>query len=468
MNTQYDRAVVIGASIAGLLAARVLAERCADVLIVDRDEIPDAPSVRKSTPQAGHGHALLTRGASILEALFPGFEAELVSMGAVRGRSLFFSPAGYNVDSPRIPESLMMSRPLLEHRLRRRVLALPHVRCRPRCAVGGFAPGSDSSRVRGVMLDGGEVVEADLVVDAGGRGSRAPQWLRAIGCDSPAEDAVEVRMGYATGRFARRRGDFGGATGVFIAPSSRNRRACGMFAQEGDRWILSLGGYCGDFPPADESGFLDFARSLPCPDVYEVIRGAAPLGPIAVHRFPSNLRRRYDRMLRFPENLMVMGDALCSFTPIYGQGMTVAALEAEALARCLRGRPSSPARMFFRSTRPIVDAAWELAVGNDTMITGAEPRAGLGQTLLRWYIARFQIAACRDAEVAAAFRRVAHMMAPPRSLLAPKIVARVLACAIAGRLAGSMPAMNLDWRGGGLVRPPQPSSNIPSNRMELR
>lgn len=421
------RAIVAGASIAGMLAARVLADYWPEVWVVDRDLLPDHPASRKSLPQDRHAHALLAKGLEIIESLFPGLTRELEAQGAIRGRARYFLGGGYHREPADAPMGLMVSRLLLEDAIRRRVRALPNVRCRENCAVTEPVFGEGRRRISGVAIrteTGSETCEADLLVDATGRGSRMGAWLQSAGYAPPETELVEVRVGYATRQYRRNGDELGGAAALNVGPSPENRRAGGIFAQEGDRWIVSMAGYCGDYPPADEEGFLDFARNLPAPDIYNLISRATPIGPIVTHRFPANQRRHYERLARLPDGLIAIGDAVCSFTPIYGQGMTVAALEARALGALLAEGTEELSARFFRGVSSIVDVAWMVAAGSDRRVVGA--RQQVAARAIGWYLGKLQIAAREDGAVSAAFRRVAHMMAAPESLLRPGIACRVL------------------------------------------
>lgn len=425
-------AVVIGASMAGLLAARVLAERYGEVIIIERDTLPHGADHRRSVPQSRHAHALLGGGREALETLFPGLTDALVARGAVRGGRRIFSGGGYHHPVNRGPEGLFVSRPLLEDEVRTRVRALPNVRIIEGCDVHGLTTSAGGTRVNGLRLArrgvgaAKETVAADLIVDAGGRGSRTPAWLDSLGYPQPEEELVDVKMGYATREYRREPAHLDGNLMLTVAPTRANRRACGMLAEEGDRWIITLAGYFGDYPPTDEAGFLEFARSLPTPEIAEVVRSATPLTDLLPFRFPANQWRHYERLARFPEGLLVIGDAIASFTPIYGQGMTVAAREALALRDCLARGTDQLAPRFFKRASAAVAIAWSITVGNDRKLSGSpDSQAGV-KRLLNWYLGKLQVAARRDETVAYAFLRAANLLAAPPSLLRPDIALRVL------------------------------------------
>lgn len=434
MDKQHatTKAIVIGGSIAGLLAARVLADHFAEVIVLERDALPTTAAPRKGVPQGQHAHALLGQGRVIMEELFPGLVEQLVSQGAARGHGRHFSGGGYLCAVPNLPPGLFVSRPCLETAVRAQVLARPNVRIVQQCDVLGWSADETASRVTGVRLirrqagSAAEIMGADLVVDASGRGSRTPAWLESLGYAPPEVEVVEVGMGYASRFYRRQPGDFNGNLVINIAPTPANKRACGMLAQEGDRWIVTLAGYFGDHPPTDEQGYLEFARRLPTPDVYNFIRTATPLSEPVAFKFPSNQRRRYEKLARFPAGLLVIGDAICSFTPIYGQGMTVAAMEAMALRDCLGAGTEGLATRYFRQVSRVVDIPWSITVGNDLNLSeGAAVRPRMAR-LISWYMSKLLIAARRDPVVTLAFMRVANLFAAPTSLLHPRVALRVL------------------------------------------
>ena len=339
---------------------------------------------------------------------------------------------------------------MLEGRIRARVRAIPNVRLVDRCDILGLATTPDDRRVTGARVlrraDGSaeQLLGADLVVDATGRGSRTPMWLEALGHPRPREEQVRIGLGYASRTYRLPPDALGGDVAVLQAATPEHPRTGGLQLLEGDRWMVTLGGILGDHPPTDPDGFLEFARSLRFPDIFETVRDAEPLDEPVAFRFPASVRRRYERLRRFPDGLLVLGDAVASFNPVYGQGMSVAALEALALRRHLeRGTRPQP-RRFFADLARVVDVPWEIAAGGDLVFPGVQGRRTPKGRLLNAYIARLHAAAARDAGLADAFVRVAGLVALPRPSCIPG--SRFACCGRAGsrRAASGRRAW---WRG---------------------
>ncbi len=433
-------AIVIGASMGGLLAARALADFFEQVTLIERDAFPPIGEHRKGVPQGRHVHVLHLRGAEILEGLFPGLIADLVAQGVPlinrpEQELIWFDGGGYHarftLEDGRLGV-LGVSRPLLEGYVRQRVLALPNVRAIERCDALGLVPSEQRSRVRGVRLlrqaegSAEEVLDADLVVDASGRGSRAVKWLEELGYAPPEEDQVTVNFGYSTRLYRRRPEHLDGAKAVVITGSTALKRGGVMLAQEGERWIVSLGGFVSDHPPLDEEGFTAYARSLAAPDIYNLIKEAEPLSEAIPYRFKASLRRRYERLPRFPEGFLVFGDAICSFNPIYGQGMSVAAMEALDLQQTLRQGMDGLWRRFFRRAAKSIDIPWQIVVSGDLRFPEVEGKRTPAIRLINAYMERLHRAAHGDPVIARAFNDVAGLLAPPQSLMRPGIMWRVL------------------------------------------
>jgi flavin-dependent dehydrogenase len=298
--------------------------------------------------------------------------------------------------------------------------------------VVGFATTPDRDRVTGARVirraagSTEETLDADLVVDATGRGSRTPLWLDGLGYGRPTEEKISIGVGYASGTFRLAPGTLGRDLAIINAPTPAHPRGGGLSALEGDRHIVTLMGMLGDHPPTDYPGFLAFAKSLQFPDIYDAIRDAEPLDAPVSYRFPASVRHRYERLPRFPDGLVVTGDAACSFNPIYGQGMSVAALEALALRRHLTlGRePRTPKVM--RDIARVTDLPWDMAAGGDLAFPGVEGSRNTKVRLGNAYLPRLHAAAAHDAKLTVEFLRVAGMLARPETLFRPDLVLRVL------------------------------------------
>lgn len=359
-STPHRRALVIGASMAGLLAARVLSERFTEVVLLERDALPDGAAPRKGTPQAVHPHGLLARGRQILDELFPGFTEALVAQGGLsgdigtevavdaNGRRFARSPAGVH--------GLAVSRLAIEAELRRRVRALPGVRLLTEVDV--LAPVHEDGRVVSVRWqrrDGGaaETMAAALVVDCSGRGSRGPAWLREWGYAPPTEERVEIGLAYTSAYFKRAPGQpplacvIGAATAELPRPSI-------LIAQEPlpdgqPRWVAGVGGYAGDHVEVTREAMAERARQIHNPEIAAMAERGEMIGEPMRYSFPHSQWRHYEKLRHFPSGYLAMGDALASFNPIYGQGMTVAAGEALALRAALAKGLDGLAPRFFKA-----------------------------------------------------------------------------------------------------------------------
>lgn len=449
MERLGEHAVVVGASMAGLLAARVLSEAYDQVTVLERDAHGPIGESRKGVPQGRHPHVLLRRGEEVLEELFPGFLHQLTRAGAFTCDLLAearFAPSGpFLVKASTGLRMLQASRPFLEGHVRRLVEQLPNVDLLDQCEVLGPTMDGPRRRVTGVRfslrtgVEAGEKLDADVVVDASGRTGRAAAWLEALGYPRPPEDTLHIGVGYSTCVLHLDPAALGGDKFVVAGAEPGRPFGIALLAVEEGRWLLTLYGYEGHRPPADPDAFWAFAEMAAPADVYEAIRNRHMTSPIVTHRFESNLRRRYERVRRLPVGLLAIGDALCSFNPIYGQGMTVAARQALALRRCLaRGDRHLP-RRFFRAAAKVVDPAWKMATGADLALPEIEGRRTVEVRAVNAYMRRVFLAASHDPTVATAFMRVAGMVDAPQKLLRPALTLRVLRGSRAGHASDPAP-----------------------------
>lgn len=450
-NTIHQQAIIIGGSLGGLLTARALSSHFEQVIILERDTVANRPEPRKGQPQARHLHGLLANGLHLMTRYFPDLPQALQDNGAVMGdfadTMQWYTYGGYRKRFKMGVQATLMSRPLLEHLIRERVLALPNVTLVDNCGVLGLvtaastgegpsplSAGVSGRQVTGVQVKYGdkrqqEILNADLIVDCTGRGSRTPQWLKELGYQPAPESEVRIDVGYATRVYQRNPADPRGTDWILVTPEApKENRFGALFPIEGDRWICSMGGWLGDHAPLDEASFLEFARSLPVPDIYNLISQAEPVSDIVPHKFPFSLRRHYEKLRRFPAGYLVLGDAISSFNPTYGQGMTSAAMQAAELDALLGKQQSlvGLALAFFKRAGKVIDTPWQLAVGEDfrfPQTTGPKPP---GIDFVNRYVAKVHRATLHDEVVGEAFLKVMNLMAPPPSLFHPRIVWRVL------------------------------------------
>ena len=441
MNAQ-NRAVVVGASISGLLTARVLSDVYDQVTLVDRDVMPASPGIRRGVPQGRHAHSLLAAGCAAVEDLLPGFTDEAVQAGALSvdlQQDLHWYCEGHRLcPAPSGLPGLVASRPLLEEVIRTRVAARPGVQIVAGCDAVGLASAGRGQRVTGVTImprrDGAasSVLPADLVVDATGRSSRAPLWMAELGYHGPAEELCGLGASFASRLYRREPGALGGRAGstVIAGPGSpRSPHGAMLLAQEGGTFVLTTVSLGGAEPPGDDAGLLAFSRRLPGPDVAEVTSTAARLSKIVRLRYPRGIWRRYDQLTRFPAGFLVTGDALCSLSPVHAQGMSVAALEATLLRRLLAEGTQQLAPRFFTAAAGLLRVPWAITRGPGQACAGPGRPGGRsgrsGRADFSGYLGRLYAAAAGDPVLAAALLRVASLVNPPGELFTDEMRSRV-------------------------------------------
>jgi 2-polyprenyl-6-methoxyphenol hydroxylase-like FAD-dependent oxidoreductase len=441
-----ERAVVIGGSIAGLMTARVLADQFEQVVVLERDHIAEEPAIHKSIPQGNHLHNLLLGGQQVVSRLYPGFTDRLQKMGAVHLRmgkdNALLLPDGkaYSIGGTvREPRDLgidmyCQSRGLLEYCIRQCTTESANISFQSDCAVRELV--CSNNRVKGVIYnyDGGShSVMSDLVVDAGGRGSHAPRWLKELGFAAPEETTIGVDFAYTSTMYHIP--NYSEAERVlFVRPCGPDSASLGIIEEiEGKIFHVSLAGRFGDYPPLDESGFLAFANSLPTSKLVDLIKDAERVTDITTHRFPTSLWRHYEKLAAFPEGFLVLGDAVCSFNPIYAQGMSSAALQVQALWGVLNERAQETGQFdgsavaFFARVAEVVSAPWTLAANFDfayPKTTGQRPPDL--EERARYFIALEALCA-KDVQVQILLTEVLNLAKPLSALSEEPLRSRVVA-----------------------------------------
>lgn len=429
--SERGHAVVIGASMGGLAAAAALAQAYRKVTILDRDALPDRPEPRRGVPQGRHAHGLQPGGLRALEELLPGLVDQLAAAGVPMGD--INQACSWTVGGNRFlratagVDGIGVTRPFLEHQVRVRVAALPGVTIRDRVEV--VRPLTAQGVVTGVEIrpagwGAPEPLPADLVVDATGKVSQLPTWLADLGYPVPDEEQVECRMAYLTRRWRLAEENWTPDLVTVVTPAEQPHFGV-MIAQEDGTHIVTLGGLLESGPARTDEDFLAFARRLPNPAIADALVGARPVTRLQPSHFPASRRRRYDKLHTFPSGLLALGDSIASFNPMYGQGMTVAALQAVALRDALKRGPVD-ARGFFARAHRIEDVAWKIATGGDLRFDGVVGKRTPDAKVMNRYLDRLTAAARTDPVLATHFLLVAGFIRRPESFFRPSVVWRVL------------------------------------------
>ncbi|MGW3147554.1 FAD-dependent oxidoreductase [Streptomyces sp. NPDC001177] len=434
--------MVVGAGPAGLLCAHVLAAYADKVTVVERDRLPQTPVSRPGVPHDRHPHVLLEAGLDALESLLPGTVRELRSVGTpwlgLPTDLLQWQNGGWSSRLPATTGIHTGSRAQLEWLIRRRVLTHASV-----SVVEGEVTGllGDKGRINGVTLGRSGVrgasrmhdvshIEADLVIDTSGRTSKAPGWLRAIGVEPAGEDVVDTGLAYASRLYRSPQGRGpGSAPGCYLIPGPGQPTGALVLPQECGGYVVALSGVRGHEPPVDHTAFLAFARQLPHPLVHEWLSTAEPSSPVFGFRHTANARRRYENS-QVPAGFLAVGDALCTFNPVYGQGVAAAALAAVALRDTLRGSEGRlDHQRIRRALARVYEQPWAISAGADKQMPGAVGNAAApnaAERFLGLYLRRIQRRAAHDPQIGRVFRSVLALTKPLYSLLAPPMLLAAL------------------------------------------
>ncbi|MFE0023812.1 FAD-dependent oxidoreductase [Amycolatopsis sp. NPDC059021] len=429
-RTRIEHALVLGGGLAGMLAVRVLSERAHHVTLVDRDRFPDGPEPRKGLPQAQHTHLLMAGGARALDQLSPGLVDTLLHAGAQRlglpNEVLTSSRLGWFPRYDEMQFLISASRSLLDHVIRRETAKHPITVIEntdiagllgsPRRVTGAILRDLDTHRTR--------EVPADVIIDATGRSSKAPEWLTRLGLPSVTETVIDPGIVYAT-RFYRAPTTPQRFPAISIQPDPHSKAAGAggvVMPIEKGQWIVTVAGMRGAEPSADIAGYEEFARQLRHPIIADLIATAEPLTPPRGFRAPPNRHRRFDRLKPWPDGFVVLGDAYCTFNPIYGHGMSAAITSVLALRDGIR-KPEPDYAAIQRAVAKAVQPAWSMAAGQDvryrSTIGPTQRRSG---RLQQRYLDRLSRAIGEHKTVAKALLDVYTLSASPRRLISPTVL----------------------------------------------
>lgn len=438
------RALVIGASMAGLLAARALSDYFETVTLLDRDSLPEESVVRNGIPQGKHIHVLMIRGQQILERFFPDFSAAMDRSESPQVRWLsdtkLYLSNGFLKRNDLNIVSRTSTRPNLELIVRQQLLKIPNVNIIQHCEVDSLITDAAKSRVTGVNIsyrrgaddatEKPETLTGDLVVDATGRHSKLPEWLQAIGYEAPKITRVNPKLSYASRLYGKLAYEPDWKFFGINAIGPDQPRAGGITLQERGQWMVGMWGYGSkNQPPTDEDSYFEFAKSLPSRELYDAINTGTPITDINGFANVQNVWHHYEQLKRMPLGLIVIGDSVCCFNPVYAQGMTTAALSAEALADSLSKTPSIDAlgAPFQKRLAKIIAGPWLLATNIDFSFAETEGKRPAGpMSLAQGYLDRLMGAMRDDPQVASAFIQVVNMLKTPTALFSPGLILKVL------------------------------------------
>jgi len=435
MTRARAHAVVIGGNMAGCLSAEILSRSFERVTLIEKGDFYDESCDRKSVPQEHHVHLLLLRGKQILEALFPGFIAELEREGAVEadlGHDVKWYQYGRWKHRYKTGVTAhYCSRRLLDNLIRRRIQRNARIHVRSQTVVGDLL--QVNGWICGVHLDvdgKGEALSTDFVIDASGRGSHALQWLQRAGYSHPeAKEQVVTKLGYAS-RIYRRLPKYVDLWKILLVlPLPPQQRSMGVISLiEGDRWLVTTGGWFGDYPKPDPDQFLAHLAKLPVPDIHRIVSEAEPLSEVFGFGMSGSLRHRFDLFSRWPEGFLVLGDALCSLNPLYSQGMSLCAMEVDCLASNLDSWLAERIGTHHLQCRilSIVTPAWEMAKQEDLRFPETVGERSSSVRWNHWYGKHVGRLSALHRFTLRTQVEVSNLVAPGKRLYHPEIFGQVL------------------------------------------
>jgi 2-polyprenyl-6-methoxyphenol hydroxylase-like FAD-dependent oxidoreductase len=449
------QAVVLGGSMAGLAAARALSNHYEKVIVIERDTPAAEAAPRKGTPQSHHAHALLKSGENALNKLFPKFTDNVIANGAHQidfsADVKWFHAGNWKMRYQSDFKVLVQSRPLLEHELRKQFAQVGNVQFYYGYEVCEMVASMDASTIVGVNIQhidkrgDIEFLASDLVVDASGRGSRTPQCLEKLGYARPEETQVKIDLTYSSRIYEMSEGANYDWRILLLNPEPpKTVRAGYVFPVEDNRWLVTLAGYSGDRTPQDNDSFLEYAKGLANLELYNVLRTMKPVTDVKVFSVPATVNRHYEKLSQFPTGLVVMGDAKCAFDPVFGQGMSVATLEAVALDDMLaqesaQSMATFPQR-FHKKAAEIVFTPLLMGTSEDFRYPGTVGKKAFFIPFMQWYSMQVFELSAFDKVVYEAFRDAMGLLAGPEVLFKPAVALKVFKHAFSKRKQQHQPA----------------------------
>ena len=427
------KAVVIGGGIAGKLAAKVLSETFQEVIILEADQEYKDKTPRKKVPQSYHPHVLLKSGENSIERLFPGFFRELMENGSIKSnftRDLKWHHFGnwkqqFSGDLTLVQQS----RPLLEFHLQKRIEQVVNITTRYATRVEDLLFDRQYNKITGVKIRSVKTgiedeIHATLVIDASGNSSQAIKWLKKNNI-SVVEEKIRIQLFYSTRLFRLKKQNIIPWFNLLISPSFPEN-PYGAFIQsiEESTFSVTFSGYNNELAPKTNDDFLAYAQKLPVNDVVNFLQHAEPLTEIKIHKIPFQIWRRFDKAKNLPEGLLVVGDSHCRFDPLFGQGISVAAMEAVELQKCLLNKEHHTngfSQNFHRKISRIIKTPWDMATTEALRHPSIKGKKSLICHLKLWYTKRIYQISAFEPEIYIRLAKVMNLTRAPSHLFHPKI-----------------------------------------------
>ncbi|MCA1046731.1 FAD-dependent oxidoreductase [Bacillus toyonensis] len=434
----FNKAIVIGGSMAGKFAAKALSTSFKEVIILEVGDKWDGKASRKRVPQSDHPHVLLKGGEKAIEELFPTITNELIEAGSIINnftRDLKWHQFGL-WKQPFIGEVHMIqqSRPLLEWHIQKRIDQVSNITITYKTLVNGLLVDGKLNKVCGVKvkyLETGmqEEVHADIVVDASGFGSKSMEWLREYEIEVQ-EEKVRIDLFYATRMFQLKENEELDCCNMLMSPSFPEN-PYGVLIQtiEDNRYFVTFSGYANEKAPQTDNEFYDFAENLSIPNVTEFLNKAEGITDIKTYKIPYQVRRRFDLVNNVPEGLLVVGDAQCRFDPVFGQGVSVAAMEAHQLQLLLQSRKhldKTFTQQFYKKTADIIETPWDMTTTEISRHPQLKRELTTKQKFQLWYTKQIYRLSASDSDVYIRLVRVMNLIRSPFHLFHPKVLLAVL------------------------------------------